>query len=896
MAWYHEIASSLADIVRRRGQDVEMNEEMRFHLEMETRRHMEAGMSESDARRRARRDFGGVERHKDDTRDERGAGAFFDALSDLRFAVRSLRHRPGLTAAATLTLALGIGATSTVFGVVKRVLLTPLPYAQPEHLVGVWSAWKGFDQTWLSYDEWEGWKARVPAFADIGLYSDNAATIDGDSPERVRSAAVQANVFPILGVRFNRGRPFTAEEDRRGGPRVAVLSYELWERRFGADPSVVGGHIQVSGSDRLVVGVLPAGFHLPPDYAAGERTEIYFPLQTDAQNEGALPGPAFPQGGSNHGYSAVARLAPGATAATANAQLRGIVAELEKFGYMANVGFHAFSVPIEEQITGRVRPVLLVVLGAVVLVLLIACANVAGLLLVRGETRRRELAVRVALGAGTKRLARLLITESAVLAAAGGGMGMAFAWITVRLLRANAPAGLPRLTETSVDWVVFAFAIAVSVVTALLTGVLPLAHATRLALTGELREGGRGATAGRARLRWRQALVAVEVALAVVLVAGAGLMIRTVRNLLDINPGFRSEGVLTMRVSTPAVWYPDSVRVVAFWDDLQRRVASIPGVKRVGAVRLLPLATEMGDWGLAVQGYVPPPNQGTPGDWQIVTPGYFETMGLTVRAGRTFTMSDDMNAPLAMIVNRAFEERYFAGRRALGGRVMISGSDSGLVYTVVGVVEDVHHNALVGTVKPQFYATLAQFAKAPGNTRRAMSLVVQTDRDPKTLIPAVRATVKGADPRLPVSEVRTMRDIVDAAIGGQRFAMDTLGVFGLVALLLSAIGIFGIVSQVVASRLHELGIRAALGATPRDLMAIALRSGVRQAMTGLAIGIVAALVLTRALHTLLHGVTPTDPLTFGAVVVVTGLVAVIASVAPARRASRIDPNAVLRVE
>ena len=896
MAWYHEIVSSLAALVRRRQQEAEMDEEVRFHLEMEARRLMDAGLSEAEARRRARRDFGGVERHKDDVRDERGASAFFDALSDLRFALRSLRHRPGLTAAATVTLALGIGATSTVFGVVKRVLLTPLPYDHPERIVAVWSAWKGFDQTWLSYDEWEGWKARVTAFTDIGLYTDGAATIDGESPERVRSAAVQANLFPVLGVRLERGRGFTADEDRPGGPRVVVLSNELWDRRFGGDPSIVGREIQVSGASWKIVGVMPPGFQLPLDYAAGERTDVYFPMATDANNQGALPGPAFPKGGASHGFYAVARLAPGATAATANAQLRAIVAELEQFGYMSNVGFHAYAVPMDEQITGHVRPVLLVVLGAVVLVLLIACANVAGLLLVRGETRRRELAVRVALGAGTKRLARLLITESAVLAGVGGAMGVALAWITVRLLRSNAPAGLPRLGETSIDWVVLLFALAVSVVTALLTGVLPLAHATHLAVSGELREGGRGATTGRARLRWRQALVAAEIALAVVLVAGAGLMVRTVRNLLTLDPGFRADGVLTMRISTPAVWYPDSIRVVAFWDDVQRRVASLPGVTRVAAVRLLPLATEMGDWGLNVQGYTPPPNQGTPGDWQIVTPGYFETMGLVLRDGRTFTSSDDMRAPLAMIVNRAFEQQYFAGRRALGGRVRINGSDSTQWYTVVGVVDDVHHNALVGRVKPQFYVTLAQFALAPGNTRRAMSLVVRTDRDPKALVSAVRAAVKSADPRLPLSEVRTMRDVVDAAIGGQRFAMETLGVFGIVALLLSAIGIFGIVSQVVASRLHEFGIRAALGATPRDLMAIALRSGVRQAMTGLGIGIVAALMLTRVLHTLLHGVTPTDPLTFGAVVAVTGLVAVIASVAPARRAARIDPNAVLRVD
>ena len=896
MARHHEILSSFLALFRRRSQDSQLEEEVQFHLDMETRRNMVAGMSERDARRRASRDFGGVEHQKDEVRDERRTSWFFDGLSDLRFALRSLFSRPGLTIAATLTLALGIGATSAVFSVVKRVLLTPLPYAQPDRVVGVWSAWKGFDQTWLSYDEWEGWKARVTAFSDIGLYSDGSATIDGDSPERVRATSVHANVFPILGAKPERGRDFTADEDRRGGPRVAILSHELWERRFGGDPSIVGKSIQVSGTATLVVGVMPAEFKLPLDYAAGDRTDIYVPLATDAQNEGATPGPAFPQGGSSHGFYAVARLASGATPAAANAQLRTLTSELEHFGYMANVGFHAFVIPIEEQITGRVRPVLLVVFGAVLLVLLIACANVAGLLLVRGEARRRELAVRVALGAGTKRLARLLVTESAVLAALGGAAGIALAAVSVRLLRTNAPAGLPRLAETSVDWSILLFALAVAGFTALVTGMLPLAQATHLAPAGELREGGRGSTSGRARLRWRQALVASEIALAVVLVAGAGLMIRTVRNLLTIDPGFRADGVLTMRISTPSLWYADSIRVAAFWDDVQRRVAAVPGVRSVAAVRLLPLATEMGDWGLAVEGYTPPPNQGTPGDWQVVTPGYFETMGLAVREGRTFTAGDDMHGPLAMIVNRAFEQQYFAGRRALGGHVQINGSDSTKVYTIVGVVDDVRHNALVGTVKPQFYATLAQFALAPGSTRRSMSLVVRTDGDPKTLISPVRAVVRAVDPRLPVSEVRTMSDIVNAAIGGQRFAMETLGVFGLVALLLSAIGIFGIVSQVVTSRFHEFGIRAALGATPRELMTIGLRTGVRQTATGLGIGIVAALLLTRVLHTMLHGVSATDPLTFVAVIAATGVVAVAASLGPARRAGRVDPSVALRAD
>ena len=893
MAWYHEIVSSLGALFGRRRQETEMDEEMAFHLEMETRRLVEGGLDADEARRRAVRGFGGVERHKDEVRDERGTSWLGDGWNDVRFAARSLGRRPGFTAIATITLALGIGATTTLFGVVKQVLLTPLPYGHPESLAMVWSAWKGFDQTWLSYDEWEGWRARVHAFADIGLFANGSATFDGDDPERVRTAQVQANVFPILGVQPIVGRNFTAEEDRPNGPSVVILGYGLWQRRFGGDPSVVGHEVRISGQATTVVGVMPTDFRLPLDFGASGRTEAWFPLATDAAQNGALAGPEFPRGGSNHGYNAVARLRPGTTAATANAQLRSLVAELEQFGYMSDVGFHAYAVPIEEQITGRVRPVLLVVFGAVGFVMLIACANVAGLLLVRGESRRRELAVRVALGAGSRRLQRLLLAESAVLAAMGAVLGVGLAFLGVRLVRASAPAGLARVADTTIDWSVLLFALVAGVAAAVLAGLLPALQATQIAPASELKESGRGATTGRARLRWRQALVATEVALAVVLVTGAGLMIRSVRNLLAIDTGFRADGVLTMRLSTPSTWYSDSMSVAAFWDELQRRVAVVPGVEHVGAVRLLPLATDMGDWGLQVEGYTPPPNQGTPGDWQVVTPGYLETMGLTLREGRRFDARDDMRGALSMIVNRAFAQQYIAGRRALGTRVRIGGSDSAQSYTIVGVVDDVHHNSLVGRVKPKFYVTLAQFARAPGNTQRSMSLVVRTDGDPAALAAPVRAVVRKLDTRLPISEVRTMRDIVNSSISGPRFAMQALGLFGALALALSAIGIFGIVSQVVASRAHEFGVRAALGATPGDLVRLSVRTGVRQALAGLAIGIVIALLLTRTMTSLLQGVAPTDPLTFTAVVLVTGLVAVGASVGPARRAGRTDPARVL---
>src|SRR3954470_513695 len=481
MAWYHELASSVGALFGRRRQEHEMDEELRFHLEMEMKRHLDAGVPEAEARRRATRDFGGVERYKEDVRDERGTSWFYDGWRDVTFAARSLRRRAGFAGIATLTLALGIGATTTLFGVVKQVLLAPLPYGNADRIAVVWSAWKGFDQTWLSYDEWEGWKARVPAFADIGLYSDGSVTFDGDNPERIRSANVHRNVFPILGVKPIVGRDFTPEEDRPNGPSVVMLGYGLWQRRFGGDPSVLGRRVQINGQPATIVGVMPNGFRLPIDFGGAGPTEAWFPLATDAAQQGAVPGPAFPSNGASHGFYAVARLAPGATTVTANAQLKKIVAELEKWGYMANVGFHAYAVPVEEQITGRVGPGLLVVFGAVGLVLLIACAHVAGLLLVRGETRRREMAVRVALGAGSRRLTRLLLAESAVLATLGAAFGIGLAAVAVRLVRANAPAGLPRVSEMTLDWGVLAFALLMAIAAAVLAGMLPAMQATQIA-------------------------------------------------------------------------------------------------------------------------------------------------------------------------------------------------------------------------------------------------------------------------------------------------------------------------------------------------------------------------------------------------------------------------------
>ena len=903
MRWLERLRGVWRSVVRRGREDRDLAEEIRHHLDLETRYRMEQGERPERARAAAVRAFGGVARVADETRDERHGGGIEPILKDLSFAARSLRRSPSLTLLVVVTLGFGIGATTALFAVVKSALLAPLPYDRPEGLAMVWSAWRGFDRTWLSYDEYEAWKAEIPAFGDLALYADGAVNLTGgDQPERVRSAQVGADLFRLLGVAPAMGRGFTAEEDRPNSAPVAMISHELWERRFGADPAVVGKTLEINGVARPLVGVMPAGFRLPLDYGADGRTDVFVPLATDAANEGAVPGPAFPPGGGgSHYLFAVARLAPGATVEQANRQLQDRVAALVRDQiFPAGREFRAFAVSVGDQVSGPVRTPLLILLGAVGVVLLIACANVAGLLLVRGERRRRELAVRMALGAERRRITRLLFAETGLLALLGMGLGLVVARLGIVGVRRFAPPSLARVGDAALDPALLMAALGVAALTAVLSGLLPALQAGRVSPAVEMREGGRGATTGRGRLRWRQTLVTAEVALAVVLATGAGLLIRTVVNLVSIDPGFDTHRVLTLRLSTPSTWYGDSVRVTTFWRDLEQQVAGLPGVRAVGSVRLLPLATEMGDWSIQIEGYSPP-NGGAgyvPADWQVLTPGGFPALGFRLREGRLLGAEDGLEGPLAMVVNGAFATAYAEGRSPLGLRVRI-GSRAGAAapqYQIVGVVEDARHNTLTSRVKPAFYVTPAQFARAPGNTLRSLSLAVRTGGPPAALIGPVRAVIRAADPRLPISEVRTMDEILSSSIAAPDFAMRLLSGFGLLSLLLSAVGIFGVVAHSVAIRRQEFGIRAALGARPGTLLRMALGSGLRQTAGGVAIGVGLALLSTRLLASVLQGVGATDPLTFGAVVLVTAAVTLGASLVPALRASRAEPGSVLRAE
>jgi putative ABC transport system permease protein len=873
----------------------DMAEEMRLHIAMEAEELARTrGLSEADALRKARLAFGGQERFREEGRDARGTRWLEDLASDARYAVRSLVHAPGFAVAAALTLALGIGATTALFSVVHAALLEPLPFGDPAHTAVVWSGSFKNAGSWMSYDEYELLTYMPHVFDAVGVYDVETRSVTGaGDPERVHAAQVSQKTLGVLGVSPMLGRDFLPQEDVPGANDVALIGYSFWQRHFGGDPSAVGKRIEVAGRQKVVIGVMPASFRMPLDYDEQGATQLLTPLAaTDSEYE-AIPGPDVALGGGSHGLYAVAHVAPGVTIAQANKELAKVTDRLIAEGvYTGPTRFSMTVVPLREQISGSLRPALLILLGAVALVLVIACANVAGLLFVRGERRRRETALRAVLGAARQRLARQFLTEGLVIALVGGALGMLVAWLGVKATRAWAPRSLGLVSDVSLNVGVLAFALATTLGTVLLFALAPTLAATRVNAAESLKDGGRGATISRARLRARQMMVVGEIALSVVLIVSGGLMIRTVQRIMSIDPGFRSEGVLTMELSVPPSRYATDARISGFFDELRQRVAGLPGVKQVGAARLLPLASPIGNWGLRIPGYTPPPGENIPGDWQIVTPGYFETMGLHLVKGRLFDDRDRDGGQVVFVISQRMADKYFAGRDPIGASMRLS-NDSAQMGTVIGVVRDVEHNGLTSITDPTFYAVHSQFHQSAQFTPRTMNLVVRTAGDPLALVRAVREQVRALDPGIPVAHVRTMDDIVRGSIAKQRFSMLLLGAFGVLALALAMVGIYGVVAQLVAARKQEFGVRAALGASPTALVRLSLSDGMRQIALGLAIGAIAALMLARLMRGMLYGVSTSDPATFALALLITGAVALAASYLPARRAGHVDPVSAL---
>ena len=811
-------------------------------------------------------------------------------LHDLRFGARTLARNPGFACVAVLTLALGVGANAAIFSVVNAVLLRPLPWHEPDNAVMIWSRWTAFDKTWVSDGEVNGYRKETRTLAEVGAWGEGQANLTGDGePERLAVASVTANLFSVLGVTPLKGRTFTASEDVPNGPRVVILGYGLWQRRYAGDPSIVGRTIQIDGNAAEVVGIMPADFVLPTDFQNPAPSSLWLPAQWDA---------ASTDHGS-HGYYAAARLKPGVTVAQAREDLHNLAQEWTGRGlYPRQMQFDTVVLSLRDEVVGSVRRAIWLLFGAVGFLLLIACANVANLLLARAEARQREMAVRSALGAGALRIVRQLMTESLVLAAISAVAGLALATIGVRALTAWNPSSIPRVAGATVDVGVLLFTAAVAILTTVIFSLAPAFRLLRPAGTEAMKEGSANTTTGAGRRRFRNSLVVAEMALAVVLLVGAGLMLRTLWSLQRVDLGLNPSGVLTMRLSLPRTVYREPMDVVNFYSRLTQEVRTIPGVKQAGAARSLPLGSQIGDFGLVVDGFTPPPGTSAKGDWQIATDGYMEAIGEQVVRGRTISAGDTSDTQLVALINDEMARRYWPGRDPIGGRFHIGQDPTRPWVTVVGIVKSVRHNGITALVKEKFYVPHTQWHRSLGsaNLIRSMTLVVKTDGDPTSLTASVRGAIRKMDPNLPVADVRTMDQVVGAALSTPRFTSVLLSIFAALALTLSAIGIYGVLSYLVSRRTREIGIRVAIGAQRGDVIRMVLGSGLSLALVGIAGGIALALGITRLLRGLLHGVTPADPMTFAAVAGLLTVVAIAASTVPAWRASRVDPVLALKSE
>ena len=806
-------------------------------------------------------------------------------LQDLRFALRGLAKQRGFTLVALLTLALGIGANTAIFGIVNAVLLRPLPYQDPDRVVLLWSHWTNWSKTWVSQGELVDYQEQSRSLEHVAAFSATSFNLaGGGDPLRVRAAQVQPEIFAALVAQPIAGRVFTADEDRPGHEHVVMLTEGLWRSQFGSDPSVVGRAIQLDAEPYTVVGVLPTALRLPLDYASRTFTQIWVPL--------AL-GPNDPQARGNHGLNALGRLRPGASLARAQAEIDTITRGFfQRYPNMYDTEFGLTLIPAPREVFGDVRPALMVLLMAVGAVLLIACANVANLLLARSEGRQKELAIRVVLGAGRGRIVRQLLTESMVLSAFGGAAGIALAYALTRGLIALDPLKIPRVQDIAIDGRVLAFTAAISFVTGILFGIVPAIQSSRADLQPVLKEGGRDS---RVATGWlRRGLVVGEMAASVVLVAAALLLARSFARLLDVDAGFNPAHVLTLRTSLPNQTYAEPAAMVRAYAEVGRRLRESPEVQSAGAVTGLPLASTRGDWDIRIEGRPTDNQRSIAADWQVVTPGYFEAIGTALRAGRTFTDADAANTLPVIVVNETMAKKFWPGISAIGRRLTMGGN--GVWITVVGVVADVHHRGLDLLPRPEMYRPHTQFryggADAPAVP--TMTWVVRTSGDPRAATSYARAAIHAVDASLGISDVATMEQVLADSTSDRRLNMLLFALLGGLAVALATVGVYGVVAYSVTQRTHEIGVRMAIGATPADVVRMVLREGGRLAMVGVASGSVVAVAGAQLIRGLLFEVSATDPLTFAGVAIGVLGVALLASYIPARRATRVDPMIALR--
>jgi predicted permease len=869
----------LSGMFDRERRDQELAEELQSHLALHVEDNLRAGMTPEAARRDALLKLGGVESIKEQVRDRRGIPLLEHLVKDLRFGVRMLRKDPSFTAIAVLTLALGIGANTAIFSVVNAVLLRPLPFPQAERLVLVWAtdAEGGRTEDVATYPNFEDWKASSRSFEGMAAFTTRGMTLmGGDQAETVEAVQATPGLFETLRVRPALGRTFQSGEDTA---QVAILSDSSWKRRFAGRPDIIGQTFRADETTYTVIGVMPPDFKFSP----GAPEQLYVPLVRDPNR--------------NHGFlRVVGRLRPDVSIPAAQAEMDIISRGLEKQYPKSNAGVGVNIVPLVTAMVGNARKVLLIFLGVVAIVLVIACINVASLMSARSAARQRELTVRAALGAGRRRLAQQLLTESTLLALAGGVFGLLLAsWGTrllVVLLTKSFP--IPRLENTHIDGWVLGFTLLLSLVTGFLFGSVLAVPAASPDLNEVLRESSRTATGGVGGKRARGILVIAEVSLALMLLAGAGLLLKSLLVMRSTAPGFKTENLLTVNFQMPKNKFSNATARSTFYEDILAQVGALPGVSSAALVADLPMNGGSDSLGFHVAGRTDP----TPGDmfsanFNIVSPGYFRTMAIPVRAGREFSQQDSASAPGAIVINETAARTFWPDRNPIGQQIVLPvTSDKNVTLAVVGVTGDVRQQGLGSTPQPEIFLSYTQ----PGPDWSWLVLVVRTTRDPVTLEDVTRKTAQSIDRDVPIFLVRTMDDVLSGTLAQPRVYTLLLGFFAALALALAAVGLYGVVSYTVTQRMHEMGIRMALGAERGDVVRLVLRQGLGLTLIGTAIGLAGALALTRLLTKTIPGLQPGEPITLSAVSALLIGVALLASYLPARRGSRVDPVVTLRYE
>lgn len=788
-------------------------------------------------------------------------------LRDLRFGVRQLIKAPGFTLVAVLTLALGIGATSAIFSVVNGVLLQPLPYSNPDQLVRIHEKVPQYGRFSVAPATFLDWRDQNGVFERIAAYTNTSGTIQGpDGPERVVGAAVSWDLFELLRVQPALGTGFVAEQDQPGNSDVIVISHALWQRRFSGAADVVGRTVNLNGQSTTILGVMPEGFYYP-----SRTAEFWRPIAINPANA--------TRGG--HFLGVVARLKAGVALERADVEMRTISERLALQYPESSANESSEVVSLHEQVVGNIRPALLTLLAAVCVVVLIACANVANLLLVRASIREKEVAIRTALGAGRSRLITQMLAESLLLALAGGIAGVFLAWLAIPAIQTLGASSIPRVMDVAIDTTVLLFAAGASLVTGLLFGLVPALQLSNTGVHAVMKEGGRSSVGSGGK--WlRNGLLVLEVALSLMLVVGSVLLLRSFAKLTNVDPGFRPDGVLAFQVSLPPTAYADAERQLGFFDNLTTRLAATPGVQQVGAVQTLPMR---GGYVLsfAVVGRPPArPGEEPSANHRVVTPDYFSTLEIPIRRGRTFTHTDTATSPMVAVVDEAFVQQHFADQDPIGQRIEIGNGTDGS-YEIVGVVGTVNHNGLDAESRPTMYVPLTQ------DVFNTMWLVARSAGDPSALTPSVRQVLSSIDPTLPAYSITPLSQVLDDSVADRRFSMLLILLFGLVALFLAAVGLYGVVAYSVSLRTREIGLRMAIGAQPGAVLRMVIGDGMKLALIGVALGALGSLAASQLVATMLFNVEPHDPVSYAATAGILLTIAALACYIPARRAMKVDP-------